>query len=79
MEQTAITIGNSVGVVIPQPIRTKIGLNSGDKVFVETKGEQIVLTKSKKRIAGEVDVKFMKMLDEFINDHEDALRELSKR
>lgn len=79
MEQKLIQIGNSAGVIIPQELRREIGVKPGDKVIVQKKGSQIVISSAKKRLAGGVDSKFMKMVDEFIDEHEDVLTELAKR
>lgn len=79
MEQTIIQVGNSIGVIIPQPIRSKIGLNVGDKVHMDPKGKNILISHSRKRSLSGVDAKFMKMLDAFATTHADVLRELARR
>lgn len=78
MEQTVINIGNSAGIIIPQKILKSAGIKPGDKVMVEEKGRKISITPAKK-IAGGVDAKFMKMVDEFIEEHKDVLQALSER
>ncbi len=82
MEQKVIKIGNSVGVILPQPIQQAIDIRVGDKLLVKSNGKMISLTpkeKKRKTLAQDVDLKFMKMVDDFITQHEDALRELAKR
>lgn len=79
MMQKLIQIGNSVGVIIPQVFRSEAGLRPGDEVEVKLKGNDVVLSKSKKELAGGVNAKFMKIVDEFITEHEDVLKELAKR
>ena len=71
MIQQTIQIGNSVGVVIPKNILIEKNIKVGDKVQVEIK--------SIKKSVGGVDVKFMKMVDEFIEEHKDVLEQLAKR
>ncbi len=82
MEQKVIQIGNSIGIVIPQLLNRENGLKPGDPVVINKKGSQYVVSPLKakrKSLAGGVNVRFMKMLDEFIQDHEDVLKELAKR
>lgn len=78
MEQTIINIGNSNGVIIPQKILKSAGIKSGDKVIVEEKDKSISI-KPVTDIADGVDPKFMKMVDEFIEEHKDVLTLLSNR
>lgn len=79
MVQKLIQIGNSVGVIIPQVFRNEAGLKPGDEVEVKLKGGDVVLSKPRKNLARGVNAKFMKMVDEFINEHEDVLKELAHR
>lgn len=78
MEQTIITIGNSKGLIIPQKILKASGIKLGDKVIVEEKDNKINVTPVKKT-SGKVDAKFMKMVDEFAEEHKDVLKALSNR
>lgn len=78
MVQTVINIGNSAGIIIPQKILNTSGIKLGDKVLVEEKGKKISITQTPKKTGG-VDIKFMKMLDEFIEEHKDVLQALSER
>jgi putative addiction module antidote len=71
MIQQTIQIGNSVGVVIPKNILTEKNIKIGDKVQIEIKP-------LKKEVGG-VDAKFMKMVDEFIEEHKDVLEQLAHR
>ena len=79
MQQKVIQIGNSAGIVIPQSIRKEVGLKPGSKVTIEKKGDDIVISPQAKKLAGGVDAKFMKSVDEFMEEHEDVLKELAKR
>ena len=71
MIQQLISVGNSVGVIIPKNVLKEKNINIGDKVELDIKPV--------KPVAKGVDVRFMKMVDEFISDHVDVLRELAKR
>lgn len=79
MMQKLIQIGNSVGIIIPQVFRNEAGLKPGDKVEVRLKGNDVVLSRSKKELSGGVNAKFMKIVDDFITEHKDVLNELAKR
>lgn len=79
MQQKIIQIGNSSGIILPQFIREHIGIKPGDRVEVNAKGNDIVISALKKKKTGGVNIKFMKMLDEFVTEHDDVLRELAKK
>ncbi len=78
MLQKVIKIGNSIGVTLPQAFRQEVGIKIGDKVDIKEKNGKIILSPAKKSTSG-VDAKFMKIVDKFMNEHEDVLAELSKR
>ncbi len=78
MEQAVIKIGNSAGVIIPQKILNSAGIKLGDKVIVEEKSKKISIAQVKKATGG-IDAKFMKMVDEFIEEHKDVLKTLANR
>lgn len=71
--------GNSVAVTIPKEYLTDLGLDADSEVLVEKRGQEFIVTSSKKTVAKNVDPKFAKMVDEFINEHEDVLKELAHR
>ncbi|MEK7571876.1 MAG: AbrB/MazE/SpoVT family DNA-binding domain-containing protein [Patescibacteria group bacterium] len=77
MQQSVIQIGNSLGIVIPKGLRGE--LQAGDKVLITGKPTNILITPAKTNKTGGVDAKFMQMVDEFITEHEDVLKELAKR
>lgn len=80
MEQKVVQIGNSIGVVIPQPISDDIGIRRGTRVRIEKQGKGVYIVPKKPKIkSAGVNTKFAKMVDEFITEHEDVLRELAKR
>jgi len=71
MVQQAIQIGNSIGVIIPKNVLEEKGIKVGDKLQIDVKP----INKS----IGGVDAKFMKMVDEFIEEHKDVLEQLAHR
>lgn len=80
MAQTVIKIGNSAGVILPQSIREENNIQIGDTIdFTPTgvKGK-IVLAKTKNKTKKPtITTKFAQMVDEFMTEHEDVLRELA--
>lgn len=79
MEQKVVQIGNSAGVIIPKSLRQQAGLKVGVKVSIKkSKSGVMVFPKKSMKLKG-VDVKFMKMVDGFMERHKDVLRELAKR
>lgn len=81
MLQKVIKVGNSIGTIIPQLLNKDLGLKPGDQLQVERKGKQIIFSpikKARKGLAPGVNAKFIKMVDEFMLEHEDALKELAK-
>lgn len=71
MVQQLISIGNSIGVIIPKNVLKEKNMKAGDKVELDIKP---IRTK-----AAGVDARFMKMVDEFIEDHKDVLQKLANR
>ncbi len=78
MTQTVIAIGNSSGIIIPKQILKSVGIKPGDKVKIEERNKKISVSPIKD-ISGGVDAPFMKMVDEFMEEHKDVLQALSKR
>ena len=79
MIQKVIKVGNSVGLLIPAAMKQDLAIGAGDSVQIEKRGKDYVISSSKKKIAGGVDAKFMKMVDEFMDKHHDVLAELARR
>lgn len=79
MMQKAVQIGNSVGVILPQGLREEIGIDAGDEIIVEREKNKITITTPKNKLAPDIDAKFAKMVDDFITEHEDVLKELARR
>ena len=70
--------GNSIVVSIPREYLKEYNMRDGTEVIVENK-EGVLINPKKRRDIASVDSKFARMVDEFINDHEDVLAELAKR
>lgn len=81
MAQKFITIGNSVGLVIPQAIRDEVGIGKGDSFSLDYTAQKIIVTpiKKKKKNRTGVNTKFAQMVDKFIEEHKDVLSELAKK
>ena len=71
MVQQLISIGNSIGVIIPKNVLKEKNIKVGDKVELDIKPVKLE--------ARGVDAKFMKMADEFIEEHKDVLQALANR
>lgn len=71
MIQQTIQIGNSVGVIIPRNVLKEKNIKLGDTVEFDIKSVKPKTT--------DVDVRFMKMVDEFVEDHKDVLQKLATR
>lgn len=72
-------IGNSAGIIIPKEVRKETGLKLGDAVMVGMHGHSIIISPQKKKRKKDITNKFVKMVDEFITEHEDVLEELAKK
>ena len=79
MAQTIIKIGNSQGIIIPKQYLNDLNLKEGSEVVVEKAGDELRVSPKAKALAPEVTPKFMQMVDEFINDHEDVLKALANK
>lgn len=71
--------GNSLAVTVPKAYAHQLSIRAGSEVEWEKTAEGLTLTPQKKIKATGIDVKFAKMVDEFIDEHKDVLQELSKR
>jgi putative addiction module antidote len=71
--------GNSVAVTIPKPLLEELNLKEGSEVMLEKEGKGIAVSTKNNKLAPDVDAEFMKMVEEFANEHDDVLRELAKR
>lgn len=71
--------GNSLAITIPQQYLKDLDLQEGSEIVVEKEEDTLRIASKKKILAQDVDIKFMKMLDSFITDHEDVLQNLAKK
>lgn len=71
--------GNSVAVTIPKEYLEELNLQAGTAVIVKKKGDELIITSKDKHLASDVDSKFAKMVDEFVNDHRDVLQQLANK
>lgn len=83
MQQTVLKIGNSVGIVIPQPLRRKIGLKPGDRVEVDegVYHDEVVIRKNghQKVKRSSITPEFLEWLESFNKRYSSALRELAQK
>jgi len=70
--------GNSIAVTIPKEYLKEYNMRDGTEVVVENR-DGVLINPKKQKVVASVDPKFARMVDEFINDHEDVLAELAKR
>jgi putative addiction module antidote len=77
--QTLYKNGNSIAVTIPRQFLEELNLKEGSEVVVEKQGKDLRISSKTKALASGVDIKFMKMLDEFVVGHEDVLRKLATK
>lgn len=71
--------GNSVAVTIPKEILKELNLSDGSEVVVKKRGKELIVAPHQKTAAPGVNVKFMKMVDNFVKTHEDVLQELARK
>lgn len=70
-----------MGTIIPQLLTQDLGLELGDPLQVEKKGNKLIISpiKKKKNLASGVNAKFARTVDEFVDEHKDVLVELANR
>lgn len=71
--------GNSVAVTIPKEYLKALNLRDGSLVVVKRHDQAMMIVPKAKLLAQDVDSKFMKMVDEFISDHQDVLQKLATK
>jgi putative addiction module antidote len=77
--QTLYKNGNSIAVTIPRQYLEELSLKEGSEVVVEKQGKELRISSKTKALTSDIDIKFMKMLDEFVVDHEDVLKKLAAK
>lgn len=79
LTQKLYKTGNSIVVTIPKEYLEELSLKEGGLVEVKKQGRQLIVTPKTQAADAQVDQKFAKMVDEFINEHKDVLSELSQK
>lgn len=77
--QTLYKNGNSIAVTIPHQYVSELDLKEGSEVVVEKEGKGLRILAKKYTLASDVDPKFMKMVDDFVNEHASVLQELAQK
>lgn len=76
--QKLFKAGNSIVITIPKQLLELLKINAGDAVVLEPHADSVTI-KRKVKESHDVNDKFMKMVDEFANEHEDVLKELAQK
>ena len=84
MSQKVIKIGNSVGVVIPQNLRNKLGVKLGSEVIVEESIDKSSINirirkKGSKKSSSSITPNFLELVKRVNKRYGPAFRELAKR
>jgi len=76
--QKLFKAGNSIVITIPKQLLELLKINAGDAVVLEPNKDSVTI-KRKEKVAHDVDDRFLKMVDDFANEHEDVLKELAQK
>ena len=80
MDLRVVQIGNSGGILIPKETRRVMGIRIGEKVSADLKDKKLTIVNPKvNKAKSGVNTKFAKIVDEFMDEHEDVLAKLAKR
>ena len=79
LTQTLYKNGNSIAVTIPRQFLEELNLKEGSKIVVERQGKELRIISKNNILAAGVDLKFIKTLDEFVENHEDVLQALAAK
>lgn len=71
--------GNSIAVTIPKNYLDQLNLDENSEVIVEKQASKLIISKHRKKMPKGINLKFMRMVDEFIDRHQDVLAELAKK
>lgn len=71
--------GNSLAVTVPKTYAHQLSIRAGSAVEWKKTNLGLTLVPEKTTKINGVDAKFAKMVDKFMDEHEDVLRELSNR
>ena len=70
---------DSVVVNIPKKLLKALKAREGSEVFIKQMGDKLIISSKNNYLSDDVDLKFIKMIEEFADEHDDVLRELAKR
>lgn len=79
MEKKIRKIGKSYGITFPPGMVRDMGLKPGDRVSVERKNGEIVISSSEMPVSQGISSDFYDVLEEIIEEHDDALKGLVSR
>lgn len=72
--------GNSLVVSVPKSYAHQLSIRGGVEFdWKKTNAGLLLVTKKKITKKAEIDAKFARMVEEFIDEHEDVLKQLAKR
>lgn len=71
--------GNSLALNIPKELLRALRVKEGTEIIIKQIGNKLILSSRDNYLADDVDLKFIKMIEEFADEHENVLRELAKR
>ncbi len=71
--------GNSIAVTIPHQLLDELDLKEGQEVVVEKLNNRLTVTSKANKLAKSVNPEFMEMVDEFMDEHDDVLKELAQK
>ncbi len=74
LTQKIVNTGEDITVKIPKKY-----LKDDSLVVLEKNGKEVIISSKKKSLAPNIDPKFIKRVDEFIEQHRDVLEELADR
>lgn len=81
MERKLVKIGNSLGLTLPQAVLKHLNAKQGDGVVFRLQDDSTVNIEKQKKIElpQGVDLDFIKMVNEVMDEYDKAIKELTKR
>ncbi len=81
MEQKIIQVGNSAAVVIPKKLLNEVGLDIGNKVFLEKdpNGGTIAISKRGAMFTSSITPEFIAIIERINKKYGPALKELAQK
>lgn len=71
--------GNSIAATLPKAFARELGIRDGSEVVVSKERGKIIIAPKEKKVKSSVNSRFVEMVDNFAQEHDDVLRELAKR